>query len=183
MLSGEEKAPADAIAPAPTTSPTPGAQFTLKVPEKSGLTDADAKEMAEWAQKNGIPADQAQKLLDRDAVKGKAAQEALAKQYKDHVNKTWDAWEGQLKSDKDFGGDRLSKTQDDARRALQKFADPDFAKELSTTAFGSHPGLIKMLSRVGASLKEDSPSGGSSAPPKAPTKSAPQTFYPSMYQK
>lgn len=94
-----------------------------------------------------LPKEAAQKLVDLQ-VKNVQAQ---AQQWKD-VRK---GWVDDLKSDKDYGGEKFDGTIHKANMALRQF-DPEggFLKALKGT-FDNHPETVKFLARVHDALGED----------------------------
>lgn len=149
----------DKVAAAETTSAEPAKQdaaavkteVKLTLPEKAPIGEADLKEITDLANSKGLSQDAAQALLDREINKAKtrASEEVVSR------NKLYDDWNKQVESDTDFGGNKLDRTVDNAKRALAKYADPEFIKELKESPFGSHPKLLRMLSRMGETLRED----------------------------
>lgn len=94
-----------------------------------------------------LPKDAAQKLVD---LQVKNAQTQL-QQWKD----VRDGWVKELKTDKDFGGDKFDQNIHKANMALRQF-DPEggFLKALKGT-FDNHPETVKFLARVNDALGED----------------------------
>ena len=173
LLSDGEK-PADA-APA-------AVEFKLKTPEKSQVTAEDVAAIAKLAKDRGLNEEQAQAIVDREAQRLDAHREAMTKQHTEAFNGLYDAWGKQVNDDKDFGGPKLKASVDAARRVIRAHADPEFQKMLETTPFGSHPGLIRMLARIGASMHEDSTHAGSPPAGSAETP-AQDVLYPHFAKK
>jgi hypothetical protein len=62
----------------------------------------------------------------------------------------------EIKTDKEFGGDKFDQTVTGAQLALRKFdTDGQMLSLLETSGFGDNPGVIKFLARVHAAMGED----------------------------
>ena len=64
---------------------------------------------------------------------------------------------------KEWGGD-FDKNVELARRAFMNFATPEAVEIMEQTGLGNHPEILKVFSRVGELLQEDSVLPGSSTP-------------------
>lgn len=171
--------PGDAPAAA---EPPKLAELILKAPEKSALTDTDIKAITEMAKAKGLTQDQAQAFVDREAARLDEHGANLTKQNTEAFQGLYRTWSEQVSADKDFGGPKQAATIESARRVVAKYADPEFAKILNETPFGSHPGLIRMLARLGQSMREDGVHAGSDTPAAAPVRPA-DLLYPHFAQK
>ena len=184
-------APADAAKTTPadgktTTAATPAVadgEIKLTVPKDSGLTEDHAKQVAEFAKANKMSQAQAEQVLARDAkavadqaTAKKAAEADAVKQQFQQAEKIKADGAKLFAQDPDFGGEKLQASVLDAKRAVAKYADPDLQKFLATHPLGSDPLVLRMLARVGATLREDqtnNPGAGSPGTSKAtdtPTK-------------
>jgi hypothetical protein len=176
VLSDAEPAKAEA-----TKSEAPKAEVpavidysTLKAPEKSALTADDVKAVAEFAKAKNLPLEAAQALVEHQ-------DKVLAKQKSEYIA-SYDKFEGELKADKEFGGEKYSKTIDYAKRAAKKFLTVEERAQVESTPLGSHPILVKLLARMGAGLAEDSAAGTSAAGASAAPVHPAQRFYPDLYK-
>lgn len=66
-------------------------------------------------------------------------------------NKQIDAWDGDLK--KQYG-DKLPQVLTDAQTALKQLDSPDLVNLLESSGYGSHPGVIAALARLGTQMRE-----------------------------
>ncbi len=79
-------------------------------------------------------------------------------------NQTWadtiSNWADDAKADKDMGGDKWDTTAADAKRAIKVYGTPALKEYLEATGGGNHPELIRFMSKVGNSVKDDEPPKG-----------------------
>lgn len=124
--------------PAKETEEEPEA-FTLKAPEGSNFDENQLKAYESFAKENGLSAVQAQAIVERDA----AASKNLAT-----------AWENELVSDKEIGGDNLEQSKALAQEAVKKYF-PNLAKAITGTPFENHPALFRDLVALGKTMAPD----------------------------
>lgn len=96
---------------------------------------------------------QAQHLLDKCAP-------VLAQRQIDQIKAVSDSWVERTKTDKEIGGENWTRAASDIARVRDKFGvnadgkmDPDI-QEFMQTPIGNHPGLLKLLARVGRAFGE-----------------------------
>jgi len=65
------------------------------------------------------------------------------------------AWVGEIKGDKEFGGDALDENLGVGKKALEAFGTPELKNLLKTTGYGNNPEIIRMMIRVGKAISED----------------------------
>ena len=103
---------------------------------------------------------QAQLLLDKCAP-------VIAQRQVDQIKAVSDQWVERTKTDKEIGGENWTRAASDIARVRDKFGinadgkmDPDI-QEFMQTPIGNHPGLLKLLARVGRAFGEAGfPKGG-----------------------
>lgn len=61
-------------------------------------------------------------------------------------------WERRTREDAEIGRDRLDETLQTALGVISKYGAPSLLEDLEEHGFGSHPDLIRLLSRVGRDL-------------------------------
>lgn len=171
---GETALAAEPEKPAEPAAPAKVEYADLKVPEGIAADSASIKTFADTAQELGVPQAQAEALLA--AVAPQIAEQLAAplKQWND----TQREWQGQIKADKDFGGDRLPQTLATMARLLdnQALTDPGMRDALRVTGMGNNPAFFRSFARYATALTEGSHVGG--APPAAPKRTAAETLYP-----
>lgn len=149
------------------------------VPEGFALQDDDAKSFGELAKEANLTQAQAQKFMDL----GAARVAALAQSQQDAYKATVEGWAASTKADPEIGGAKLPATVKYAQKALAAFGEgTDAAEAFETTGLGNHPGIIKMLARIGKDLSEDGVVAGGNAtqPERKPTA---EVMYPNMSNK
>lgn len=120
---------------------------------KDSLIEGEAHHasVVEFAKQNNFTNEQAQALLDRD--------QKLVSSYRDKVqeefNQTVESWKAEAKKDKEIGGDSLDQSVIYAKRALERFGSDKFSEALESTGFGNHPEIIRIFSKIGRSMADD----------------------------
>lgn len=96
---------------------------------------------------------QAQHLLDKCAP-------VLAERQIEQIKAVSEQWTERTKTDKEIGGENWTRASSDIARVRDKFGvnadgkmDPDI-QEFMQTPIGNHPGLLKLLARVGRAFGE-----------------------------
>lgn len=176
----EADAAAAAAATAAVTAAAEGAkpkegEKPVGAPEKyefvapEGVTlDADLMpDFESFARELNLPQDKAQKLVDMGAKIVQKQQEA--------VLAMGNQWAETAKTDKEFGGDKLTESMIVAKRTLDTYGTPELRDLLNHSRMGNHPEMIRLFFRVGATLTEDKTTRQSS--PAAQAKSAADTLY------
>ncbi len=152
----------------PTGAPESYADFTA--PDGVEL-DTDVLEGLKTLGKElNLTQDAAQKVFDL-GVKLQANNQAA-----------WQAqmqkWVGEVKADKEIGGDKLPENLSVAKKAVDHFGGQELKDYLDSTGLGNHPGLIKAFYRIGKSISEDTfvPGGKNTGT----AKSLEQRLYPNQ---
>jgi hypothetical protein len=121
------------------------AEYTLTIPE--GYDADDAQAVAALAKEHQWTNEEAQAALD--ASHG-------------YVQKERDRIHARLQADPEVGGEHLAQAQQAALRVLDRFlpatepAGAEFRKFLNKTGYGNAPELVRLLSRIGHAMGEDS---------------------------
>jgi hypothetical protein len=122
------------------------------------------------ARKHNLTQEVAQGLLGEvGAAVAKRQAEAITQ----HVEDTKKKWDDAVRSDTEIGGDKLDENLAVAEKALTTFGTPGLKEFLNSTGMSHNPDLIRLLYKVGKTLKEDTGVEGS---PQGTGKSA-QAFY------
>lgn len=110
--------------------------------------DTEFKTLAKEA---NLPQAVAQKVIDLQLKANAKAATAAAE-----ANQTMRTdWQNQVKTDKEFGGDRLNQSLATAQKAIKQFGDPAL-NELMAAGLGDHPAFIRFAIKVGAAVSEAS---------------------------
>ena len=113
--------------------------------------EAHYESVVEFAKQNNFTNEQAQALLDRDNKLVSSYQEKVQEEY----NQTVESWKAEAEKDKEFGGDSLDESVAYAKRALGRFGSDKFSEALESTGFGNHPEIIRIFSKIGRSMADD----------------------------
>lgn len=132
----------------------------FKAPEGLSYDDQFMGTFKDVAKELNLSQKQAQHLLDKCAP-------ALAQRQVEQIKAVSDQWVERTKSDKEIGGTNWTRAASDIARVRDRFGvnadgkmDPDIA-EFMSTPIGNHPGLLKLLARVGRAFGEAGfPKGG-----------------------
>lgn len=119
----------------------------------------------------GLTNGQASKLAGVLAEQRKAEHDALGERHQKIITD----WQTEIRSDKEFGGDKLPATIKTADRVIATFGDDAFRRDLVDLGLGNHPGIFRLLARVGNALSDDR--SVTSETPAAPAKSPEVAMY------
>lgn len=166
-----EAAPAAPEAPAEVA---PVEYKDMKLPEGIAADDPLVAIGAEELSKLGIPQDKAEALLATVAPK---LAEQLAAPYK-AWNTMQQEWQGKIKADPDFGGDKLNGTLVGIAKVIDQFGGNDLRQALVATGAGNNPTIFRAFAQIAAHFTEGTPVSGAAAS----TRDALAAMYPSMSQ-
>lgn len=151
----------------------PPAELELKLPEGVKADDPMLTGFRSVAKELGLDSPKAQKVADLYFT----ARQAEAAAHTQRLEEQSKAWQAEVK--KDFGEQYEQKLKL-ARRAADKFVDRDTRAFLNASGLGDHPGLLRMLAKVGEGIAEDSVSGTASETKATPLNND-QAFLAEMY--
>lgn len=103
--------------------------------------------------------------------------QAEATQAQADFDKQLDQWAGEIKNDKEIGGEAFDANAAIARKAVDQFGSPEMKELLDSTGFGNNPHIFRFMLKVGKLLNEDQPGSGERA--QEPV-SREQALYPDM---
>lgn len=127
--------------------------YDFKAPEGVEQLDSQLVEtFTPLAKELGLSNDQAQKLVDL----APQIQQRMAQQQAEAWGKQLEAWVGEVKADRDIGGDNLPATMASAQKVMQQFGTPELKAALEQTGMGNHPELVRLFAKVGKAMGEDS---------------------------
>lgn len=66
-----------------------------------------------------------------------------------------EAWNAEIKADKEVGGDKFDASLRGAQKVLARFGDEQLRADLEASGYGSHPGLFRTLARISAAISDD----------------------------
>lgn len=96
-------------------------------------------------------------------------------------------WAKLAKADPEFGGERLSASLNQAKRAITKYGTPGLREVLAQSGLSNHPEVVRFFTRIGKTLAEDTFAAGlgTQTPPKQKLSEEQllRARYPSMFPK
>lgn len=138
--------PADDQAAKPQGAPD---KYEFKAPDGAAAFDDQViEQFSVVARELNLPQDAAQKVLDK---MGPAIQARQA----ETIQAARSMWAESAKSDKEFGGEKLTENLAVAKKALDTFGSPELRSLLNESGLGNHPEMIRVLYRAGKAISED----------------------------
>lgn len=122
-------------------------KYELKFPDGFDIIPELMEEFTPLAKELGLNNEQAQKLAD---FEGK-----LAQRRQEDFGKMAEGWVETAKTDKEIGGDKWAENVEVAQRALNTFGTPELKTALNQYKLGNHPEMIRLMVRIGKSMRED----------------------------
>lgn len=145
--------------------------YEFKAPEGTQFDDAVLGAFSEVAKELNLPQDQAQKVLDKMAP-------VIAARQAEQFQAARAEWGEAAKTDKEFGGEKLTENLGVAKKALDTFATPELRALLDASGLGNHPEVIRVFYRAGKAISEDRFVGGKQG--QQAQQSVAQRMYPNM---
>jgi hypothetical protein len=147
-----QQAGGDPAASAKTKEKVVPEKYELQLPKDSPLDPGHLEKIAAYAKERGFSQEEAQAFMERDHE----VLAAYVDQQNGKFNETRAGWIEAVKADKEIGGENMPKAVELARRALDRFGSKSLKDELNRTGLGDHPELVRLLSRVGKIMSNDS---------------------------
>ena len=126
--------------------------YNLTAPAGSGMASEYIESVANFAKENKLTNDEAQAVLNRDHN----LRASMINSQREELDTRAEEWAESAKTDGEIGGDNFNGNIELAKRVVQKFATPAFMDSLNETGLGNHPEVIRVFSRIGKHLKDDS---------------------------
>ena len=123
--------------------------YEIKAPEGAAFDSEVLKAYSDIANELKLPQEAAQKVLEKIAPK-------MQERAQQQVQKVHTEWIESAKSDKEFGGDKLSENLAVAKKALDQFGSKELRALLDESGLGNHPEIIRAFYRAGKAISEDS---------------------------
>ena len=122
--------------------------YEFKAPEGVQFDDTVIGAFSEVAKELNLPQDQAQKVLDKMAP-------VIAARQAEQFQAARTEWAEAAKTDKEFGGEKLTENLGTAKKALDALATPELRTLLEESGLGNHPEVIRVFYRAGKAISED----------------------------
>lgn len=156
-------------------APAPFDFTALKLPEGMTLPDDAKSAFSEIVTANKLPTETAQALMDLYAKNAQASAAAQAKVWTD-MN---EAWQAEVKADKDIGGDKFPEVQQTIAKVFDDPAigAPGIREALNLTGAGNNPAVVRTIYNLAKIATEGKHIGG--GPGESST--APQNLGEALY--
>lgn len=170
-----ESAPRESLLDAMKNVPE---KYELKLPENALITQDDFKTVEEFARKNNLSNEAAQHIVNErnGAIHGfvERSQQSIVEQNQ--------RWAQEIAADKEYGGEQYEQNKRYASAAVKAYAPPGFLEELNKASLDNHPGLFKMLARIGRERFGDDTLINTTTPPKGAEAPLEEQWYPKGMQ-
>lgn len=137
--------------------------YEFKAEEGQAFDDQVIGAFSEVAKELNLSQDAAQKVLDKMAP-------VIASRQAEQISAAQAAWTESAKTDKEYGGEKLTENLAVAKQALDQFGTPELRTLLNESGLGNHPEVIRVFYRAGKAISQDgfvSGAGGGSSQPDA----------------
>ena len=124
--------------------------YNIKAPE--GFDGFDSAKFVEFAKQLNVKPEDAQAFVDSYGAYEKGRQEAEKSAHEQQMKALNEGYIESIKKDPNLGGANFERTQSRINAAREAFAD-ESAKELFDT-IGNHPGLVRMMEKIGSKLEQ-----------------------------
>lgn len=171
-VEGQQQAPQTTDAPA-----VPDTYAFSNLPEGYVLDDQAVGQWSGVFKELGLTQEQADKLVQMDAQRVLAGNQAAEQQAVQARQQQNEAWVGDLKKDPQFGGANFEANVEIANKALSAYGSPELTTMLRESGLGSHPEVVRFFHKVGKELQEGSLHRASTT---VPTQSWAQRMYPDL---
>lgn len=128
-------------------------KYEFKAPEGREYDAEVLKNFSDVAKDLNLTQDAAQKLLDKMAP-------IVEQRQIQQIEQVRTQWAEAARSDKEFGGEKLSENLAVAKKALDQFGTPELRTLLNESGLGNHPDVIRFMFRAGKAISEDRYVGG-----------------------
>jgi len=167
----------DNTAEAEVQTGAPETYEPFAMPEGLELNEEIFVEFQTLAKEHNLSQEDAQKYADFGVKIAQQAQEGTVEQLSEQWQGTLAKWVGEIKADKELGGDNLPETLSVARKAIATFGSDALKQTLEETGMTNNPELLRVFYRIGKALSDDSFHSGNAA---AGQKSLGDVLYPTM---
>lgn len=128
-------------------------KYEFKAPDGREFDAEVLNNFSEVAKELNLTQDAAQKLLDK---MGPIVEQRQIQQ----IEQVRTQWADASRTDKEFGGEKLSENLAVAKKALDQFGTPELRTLLNESGLGNHPDVIRFMYRAGKAISEDRYVGG-----------------------
>ena len=122
--------------------------YEFKAEEGQAFDDQVIGAFSEVAKELNLSQDAAQKVLDKMAP-------VIASRQAEQISAAQAAWTESAKTDKEYGGEKLTENLAVAKQALDQFGTPELRTLLNESGLGNHPEIIRAFYRAGKAISQD----------------------------
>jgi hypothetical protein len=126
-------------------------EIKIGLPEKTYLDAKDLEDIQALAKEHGLTNKQTQALLIKQSEKMDSFVNTQIENFKAKIA----GYESAIKTDKELGGEKYNQSVSLAQRVVEKYGNESLRNEFNQSGFGSHPEVIRMLSRIGRQMGDD----------------------------
>jgi hypothetical protein len=159
-------------------------KYTLELPDESPFDASFVEQFSAKAKEGKLTQEQAKTVFDyvhqQIGDRMSAAQQAELKGGKSYESRV-KQWAKEAANDKEIGGVHWNENIGLAQRVAAQFFDSDVLDFLENTGYGSHPGIVKALVKIGKAMGEDTLVKAPGTAEAKKEKTASQSLYPSHY--
>ena len=129
-------------------------KYEFKAPEGREFDPDVIGAFSDVAKELGLSQEDASKVVDKMSEK-------LAERQQAKIESVHKEWVDASKTDKEFGGEKLSENLAVAKKALDSFGTPELRALLNESGLGNNPEVIRFMYRAGKAISEDTYVGAS----------------------
>lgn len=126
-------------------------KYELAMPKDSLLAPSVIDEIVSYAKDQGLSNEAAQKILNRESKAVAGYQEDK----KAEVEEIRKGWQGEVKADKELGGENYERSAEISQRVIARFGTPKLIEIMEDTRFGDHPEFVRFTKRIGEIMTDD----------------------------
>lgn len=138
------------------TDSAPESYADFDVPEGTTVNTEMLEAFTPAFKELGLTQEQAQGLVNIQSQQVQAQQQA---QY-DAFTQQIEEWGTTAKNDPEYGGDKFEESAGFAQKAVNELGTPELKEALDSSGMGNHPEMIRLMTRIGRMMGEDTLDGG-----------------------
>lgn len=139
-------------------------KYEFNAPEGVEFDEELTGQLSEVCRELRLPQEGAQKFADMGVALMQKQQAAIQENHRALV----DGWAKTAEKDPEIGGNAFKESIQVAQDVLRQYGSPEFTNLLNETGLGNHPEMIRLLTKVGKLVGEDStPQGDAPSTDKA----------------
>ena len=129
--------------------------FIVQIPDETFLTERDEKDIIAFAEKHDLSKEAAQELADQRHQLMNEVFEDSGKVFKEKITEQHEGWKLESQNDKEIGGKNFEKSIKLADQVLRRYGTQKLRDVLDDSGLGDNPEIIRVLSRLGKGMSND----------------------------